>query len=83
MRPLGWWIGANGNLFADHYEYRYSIGQARDGSGFWVARNGRAIGDGLLELETAKKVAQDDASAREEEYRRREQAREGGDREPD
>lgn len=58
---FNWWTGSNGNLFMDVAGYRYSAGKANDGSGYWVARNGKEIGSGFLSIETAKAVAESDA----------------------
>lgn len=61
-QSLNWWKGTNGNLFADSAKHRYSVGSARDGSAYWVARNGEDIGNGLISLDFAKHVAQADAN---------------------
>jgi len=42
-QQVNWFVGSNGNQFADHGDWRYCIAKNKDGT-YRIARNGNEIG---------------------------------------
>lgn len=58
---LKWFVGSNGNLFADTESIRYCVAREYDRS-ISVAANGNEISSGLNDSESAKRVAEEHAN---------------------